>query len=269
MKKNWFDEGYGFFGQFYQFGDHSQEGFDANRKMTRKKRTKREVNYIIKYLNPSFKNTILDCPCGSGRHVFELSKLGYKVIGVDLNESMLGFAKEEKTSGIKNAPEFFKMDMRSLGLESNSVDYIINMFISFGFFDSDEENEKVVKEFYRVLKPGGKLMIHLDLNYDNVISGEFNGREHITRNCTYKGQRKTLEIREKYNPRKKRLEGRWTMYNGEQPESKEYSIRIYGNREEFIPMIERNGFKNVTVIDPESDAPLKPDSIETILIAEK
>ena len=267
MKHKWYDEKYGFFGTFYHLGDHSKEGFDVGQTMSREERTKREIKYIKQYLSPKPSDIILDCPCGSGRHSFGLAKEGFTVLGVDLNESMLKFSREIETDDITNPPEFLVMDMRNLELEDESVDHVINMFISFGFFESDEENEQVVKEFYRVLKPGGKLLIHLDLNYDNVINGKFNGSEHISRSCNYSGEQKTLEIKEKYNPINKRLEGTWTLINGE-PISKSYSIRIYDNDKEFIPLFLRNGFSSVKILDPINDK-LNEYSSESILIATK
>ncbi|MNI73473.1 hypothetical protein D3C73_1294840 [compost metagenome] len=33
------------------------------------------------------------------------------------------------------------------------------MFTSFGYFDDDQENEQVLREMYRLLKPGGKFII--------------------------------------------------------------------------------------------------------------
>jgi ubiquinone/menaquinone biosynthesis C-methylase UbiE len=181
---------------------------------------------------------------------------------------MLKFSKFWKNNGSAKNPVLKKMDMRNLSIPSNSMDFVINMFISFGFFETDEENESVVKEFYKVLKPGGKVLIHLDLNYDNVIRNRFNGMEHIFRECNYNGYIRTLEIDEKYNPITKRLEGAWTLNNGNRS-TKHYSLRIYDNENEFIPLFESNGFKDVVVLDPSTGEKANRNSVETILIAEK
>ena len=268
MNQEWYNENYGFFGLFYHIGDHSDTGFDANRKMTRDERTLREISYIKKYLSPKYGDKILDCPCGDGRHSIKLANHGFNVIGVDLNESMLSLSNLWNTKSSINNPVFKKMDMRNLAISSESMDFVINMFISFGFFETDDENESVVKEFYKVLKPGGKLLIHLDLNYDNVINNRFHGMEHIFRECYFDSYVRTLEIDERYNPITKRLEGSWTLINGDS-HTKHYSIRIYDNENEFIPLFKKNGFKHVVVLDPLTGKAANRNSVETILIAEK
>lgn len=269
-KKNieWWQPEYGFFGKFYHFGDHSIEGHDV--RYTQKsieERTVDEVEMILKYCKPKKGAAFMDCPCGSGRHSMALAKKGYKVTGIDINEKMLSFHKEFLTSPLPTNLTFKKGDMRSLDFDSCQFDFIINMFISFGFF-SDEDNDRVVSEFYRLLKPNGKLLIHLDLNYDNVINQSFFGQEHISRKCTYSGEQRKLEIKEYYDSSSKRLKGEWRLLNGIR-EIKEYELRVYENQSEFIPLFKKHGFSTVKLIDPQTGEPVTKKSVDTILIATK
>jgi ubiquinone/menaquinone biosynthesis C-methylase UbiE len=266
-KIEWWEEEYEFFGEFYHAGDNSLEGYDANNKLSRFQRTEREVGFIKKYLNPHIGDRILDCPCGSGRHAIYLNRLGFNVVGVDINRQMLAFHKELLNGEFENLPVFEQMDMRSLKFRDSSFDFAVNIFLSFGFFRTDSDNEKVVKEFYRVIKPGGKLLIHLDLNYDRVIQGRYFGEENITRECSIDGVNKTLEVIENYDPDTKRLYGTWKLLNGNE-RLKHYDLRIYDNNNEFVPLFKRNGFKDVTLIDPDNSF-FDINSKETILIATK
>ena len=43
---------------------------------------------------------------------------------------------------------------------SNRFDVVVNLFTSFGFFSHPSDDVKVVREFARVLKPGGQLIWH-------------------------------------------------------------------------------------------------------------
>ena len=61
-------------------------------------------------------------------------------IGVDLSEESINKAKE---NAIENA-NFEVHDMRKTFIEKNS-DYVFNLFTSFGYFEVDEENLKVLK----------------------------------------------------------------------------------------------------------------------------
>jgi SAM-dependent methyltransferase len=54
--------------------------------------------------------------------------------------------------------EYVEGDMRSLPWADGSFDPVISWFTSFGYF-SDEENRRVLQEAYRVLRPGGRLLI--------------------------------------------------------------------------------------------------------------
>jgi len=264
----WWESEYEFFGKFYHTGDNSLEGYDPNNKMNRGQRTEREINIIQRYLKPKIGSYILDCPCGGGRHSIALANEGFNVTGVDINSRMLDFHKELINGNGSPLPKFELMDMRDLKFEDNSFDFVINMFLSFGFFKTDEENEKVVQEFYRIIKPGGKVLIHLDLNYDRVIHGRyFFGEENICRECSWNGDSKTLEILESYNPSTKRLNGIWKLLNGDE-RIKHYSLRIYDNYKELIPLFIRNGFKDVKLIDPDRSN-FDINSKETVLIASK
>lgn len=267
IKHEWWEEEYEFFGPFYHTGDNSLEGYDANNKLNRQQRTEREINFVERFLHPKIGESILDCPCGSGRHAIRLSEKGYNVVGVDINKDMLSFHKELVNKAIKKLPEFLQMDMRKLTFEDNNFNFIINLFLSFGFFKTDAENEKVVQEFYRVLKPNGKVMIHLDLNYDRVIQERYFGEENITRECSWNGESKTLEVIERYDSTTKRLHGTWKLLNGNE-KVKHYDLRVYDNQSEFIPLFKRNGFKDVVLIDPDKSV-FDINSKETILIATK
>ncbi len=95
---------------------------------------------------------ILDLCCGQGRHARLLASKGYRVIGVDLSRTLLQIAKFN--SGPYRSPAFVQADMRSLPF-SGRFDLVLNLFTSFGYFESDNENQQVFEQFHRVLKPGG------------------------------------------------------------------------------------------------------------------
>jgi hypothetical protein len=77
-----------------------------------------------------------------------------------------------------------------------------------------------------------------------------------------------LEIEENYNRDTKRLNGVWTLINGE-PKTKEYSLRIYDNEQEFIPLFKEVGFKEVSLINPITGETIDVDTVDTVLIAKK
>ncbi|MFK8060288.1 MAG: class I SAM-dependent methyltransferase [Polaribacter sp.] len=92
---------------------------------------------------------ILDLPCGKGRHSVFLNSLGYKVTGGDLAENSIKIAKE-----FENDTLHFKVhDMRTSF--NNKYDAIFNLFTSFGYFDDDKEDVKILENIKNGLNKGG------------------------------------------------------------------------------------------------------------------
>lgn len=114
-----------------------------------------EVKQMVDWLLLSKGAHILDLCCGMGRHAMALTEFGYKVTGVDLSEVLLSEAKKNDIGG---SVEWLLSDMRKVQLE-RSFDAVVNLFTSFGYFENDQENERVLHEICRLLKPGGKYVI--------------------------------------------------------------------------------------------------------------
>jgi SAM-dependent methyltransferase len=97
------------------------------------------MDNITHYLNMPENGTILDLACGKGRHSIYLNKLGYKVTGVDLSENSIATANESSNETL----QFITHDMREPWNET--YDAVFNLFTSFGYFDTHEDNIKTLK----------------------------------------------------------------------------------------------------------------------------
>ena len=105
--------------------------------------------------SPSSK--ILDLCCGCGRYSMALTEKGYSVVGLDLSMDLLLRAKSDSISSGSRIP-FIRGDMRSLPFHRR-FDLVLNMFTSFGYFESDDENLETLYQINRVLNPGGWFVI--------------------------------------------------------------------------------------------------------------
>jgi SAM-dependent methyltransferase len=99
---------------------------------------------------------VLDVCCGAGRHSIEFAKRGFDVTGFDLSKFLIGEANKQKNSlKEKNIKvKFLIKDMRDFNF-NNSFDLVLNIFSSFGYFEKDEENFKVLSNVKSSLRKKG------------------------------------------------------------------------------------------------------------------
>jgi cyclopropane fatty-acyl-phospholipid synthase-like methyltransferase len=111
------------------------------------------ADLITGLISPGQHPALLDLACGRGRHSFQLAKRGFKVTGVDLSERAIAVARSRVAASQPNNPEFRTGDMRqALHTRFNVV---VNLFTSFGYFEHDSENRRVIENVGLMLQPGG------------------------------------------------------------------------------------------------------------------
>ncbi len=151
-KKEWFSEWFDskYYHILYQNRDYSEAEFF--------------IDNLTSYLKPEKDVKILDLACGKGRHSMFLNKLGYEVTGVDLSPQSIEFASRKQNDRLR----FFTHDMRDVE-PHGPYDCIFNLFTSFGYFEDDLEDLKVLESVEKALEPGGTLVLDF-LNPQKVIA---------------------------------------------------------------------------------------------------
>lgn len=125
---------------------------------------KKFIHNLANKLNLTSNTEVLDLACGKGRHSITLNELGMNVTGVDLSANSIEIAKKFENENLK----FAVQDMR-FPFENQKFEFVFNLFTSFGYFDSVEDNLKVIESVKQMLQPNGIFVIDF-MNSERVIN---------------------------------------------------------------------------------------------------
>ena len=203
--------------------------------------TKREVDLFSEILKLSPEDRILDLCCGQGRHSLELAKRDFQnVDGLDRSHYLIQKAKSiAKKEGLN--VKFREGDARKLPYPSDTFDDVMILGNSFGYFETIENDMRVLKEVFRVLKPWGLLL--LDVSDGKYLRENFQPRswEWIDKNH-FVCRERSLSLD------KQRLISREIVNHVEKGVIVDqfYAERLY-NRESLTELLKEAGFSDITI----------------------
>src|ERR1051326_8889686 len=147
VSMEWFEND-DFWRDFYPFM-FSDERFAA---------TPDEVGRILA-LTQCNNGSVLDLCCGPGRHSVELGQRGFKVTGVDRSPFLLAKAREHAAK-FGASVEWVESDMREF-VRPASFNLACSLFTSFGYFEDEQDDLRVLRNIYQSLKENGVLIIEV------------------------------------------------------------------------------------------------------------
>jgi SAM-dependent methyltransferase len=96
---------------------------------------------------------VLEIGCGTGSDLLQFAKHGALATGIDLTTKHVELARKR----VGDLAVVYEADARHLPLEEESFDYVY----SHGVLHHSDEPEQIVREMFRVLRPGGRINVHV------------------------------------------------------------------------------------------------------------
>lgn len=122
-------------------------------------------------LLPVNTDSILEIGCGAGRITKQLVATFDQVYAIDVSKDMIAFAKKNITEG---NVVFTEVSGTNVPLENVKVSAVFSCHV-FQHLESIASVEEYFKEVYRVLKPGGNVLIHIPIHQFPISNKRFSG----------------------------------------------------------------------------------------------
>lgn len=232
--EEWFDENY----------------LDVYRHRNRDE-ARQQVQLVMETLVPERGASILDLGCGEGRYTILFKNKGFRIIGLDLSETLVVVGK-------KNYPHLDLVvgDMRYI---PGRFDIILSLFTSFGYFDTDEENAGVIHSIFHSLNDNGVVWLdflnpyRVEKNLVPLSDVELEDGIHVTEKRYIEEGRIVKDI---------------FFYKGSEGKCYRESVRLF-TREQLERMFDKAGLKIIRVFGNYSGHAWSRESERTILVGIK
>jgi len=233
---------------------------DVQGSMYSAERTSTECDLLQRVLGVSAGASLLDVPCGTGRHCIELSRRGFRVTGVELNAEYVATARAAAgAAGV--AAAFVVADMRDV-TSAERFDAAFCYFGSFGYF-SEAHDERFARSVAGCLRAGGRFLV--EGHVAETLLPTFRERSWFWVGPP-EARARLLEDRT-FDVDTGRIEGTWTLVEQDRVRSSSTSIRLYTFRE-LRELLRRAGFASVRLLDGVTGQEFRFGASRALVVAE-
>ena len=202
---------------------------------------------------------VLDLACGPGRHAVPLAQRGFAVTGVDVSPFLLDRARQRATTAHVEI-EWVQSDMRRFE-RPDSFDLALLMFTSFGYFDSQDEDQQVLEKARLSLKPGAPLLLDL-LGKENLARTFEPAQVHELADGGLLVERHWIE--DDWN----RVRNEWILIQHGMAMPHHFHLNLYSGQE-LRDRLERAGFSRVELYGDLDGGDYGPEAPRLVAVAWK
>jgi SAM-dependent methyltransferase len=202
---------------------------------------------------------VLDLCCGPGRHAVEFARRGFSVTGVDRSPFLLERACEQSLAA-KTAVEWVPGDMRDF-VRPAAFHLACNLFTSFGYFQLEDDNLRVLRNVHQSLRPGGTFVM-------DMVGKERVELQGLELRETHFADGAVLTQRPHVNPDWTRLDSLWTVVKAGQSRSYRFEHYLYSG-EGLKRRLLSCGFSSVSLHGDLQGSPYGPEAARLVAVARK
>ena len=217
------------------------------------------ADYVCKIAGLKKGSKVLDAACGIGRISVELAERGIDVTGVDITASVLEAAKDMADSQNLKI-DFIQQDLRTF-CKKEYFDCAINLYTSFGYCDSKQDDYKILENIAQSLKKDGIFIMEC-VSRETAIM-------YFTKGEQFERAGFTVNTEFKVKGAWEGLSSRWILTSKDNAKIEhEYTQRLYSAPELRDKLLEC-GFSSAEVYGDFDFSPYDETARTMILVAKK
>lgn len=224
-------------------------------KMVPPEATAADLAFLLRHLALPAGASILDVPCGAGRHALALARLGHRVTGVDLSEDAIARARAQAESEGLDA-RFVRADMRDLPA-GGAFDAVACLGNSVGYFPA-AETAAFLGALASRLRPRGRLVLDCSTCAESLFPLQ------DERTIEFAGG--AYEARMAYDPRRSLLKTEARLTLAGETHDLRYAHHIVTSGT-LVGWLETAGLSVLDLYGDTEDTPFVPGSKRLVVVA--
>ncbi|UKN02974.1 class I SAM-dependent methyltransferase [Paracrocinitomix mangrovi] len=211
------------------------------------------ISNLLFHLELPSQSKVLDLACGSGRHAIQLAENNLIVSGIDISEKSIEEAKRKAGDLV----DFRVHDMRQ-NVGENYYDAVFNLFTSFGYFEDQKDDIRVIQAVKKSLKQNGLFIIdYLNSKYveDNLVA-------HETKKCDSISFTIDKQILNGFVVKEIRFN------DGQEEYTFKEKVKLF-TKEQLESLLRQEGFEVISVFGDYQLNPFKENESERLIIISK